>query len=326
MRATLQFVILLLALHRPQEEDLKKRLEALRSDEVSERDRAFQELKKTPLRDLHLLEPELDSRDPELRGRVREVVTAVLSTSLGKRLERFSARPVASRAIFEQWARDGRDPARIPKGFDRIRKGEGIKEMHSQYDYLRGEEILVESESILSPAEIVSAEARESLDGVGAKQWVVAFELTSEGAKRFDQMAERLYAERPQGILALIVDGGILSAPVMQSPSFGGHGTISGGKSREECERLAGILKGTWVEISFRLQSAGQGAAPLEEALRLVRGTPGFGDAKVTGPEGRMPSVESRLDSTRQDLVGLWQALRQKGYSMIPAAGPEGSK
>ena len=75
------------------------------------------------------------------------------------------------------------------------------------------------------------------------KAWVTAFELDATGAKLFDEAAERLYNQRPPGLLAILLDGVLKSVPAVRSAAFHGRGQISGVKSEEDAKDLATILK-----------------------------------------------------------------------------------
>lgn len=70
----------------------------------------------------------------------------------------------------------------------------------------------------------------------------VVLKLNSEGAKRFDELAELHFQNR----MAIIVDGFIHSAPTLQSKHYGGTAEISGGGSKgftaQEADTLATLL------------------------------------------------------------------------------------
>jgi preprotein translocase subunit SecD len=88
--------------------------------------------------------------------------------------------------------------------------------------------ILVEREPVLEGRHIVMAEARPD-PGAEGGPWGTAFELDAEGARRFDEAAERLYDRRPRGRIVIVLDGEVRSAPVVNAPAFHGRGQISGG-------------------------------------------------------------------------------------------------
>lgn len=69
----------------------------------------------------------------------------------------------------------------------------------------------------------------------------VVLKLNSEGAKRFDELASIHYQHK----MAIIVDGKIHSAPVLQSKNYGGTAEISGGAngfSEQEADSLSTLL------------------------------------------------------------------------------------
>src|SRR5204863_10208516 len=105
-----------------------------------------------------------------------------------------------------------------------------------------GSQILVHKDVFIDGSHIVSSEPKQELAPGGA-QWVIAFELDAEGAKLFDEVAERLNNQRPPGLLAIALDGKVKSAPAVHSPSFRGKGRISGAKSYEDARGLSIILK-----------------------------------------------------------------------------------
>lgn len=309
---------LLLALLLSQDDTLTRGLEALGSDDITVRERAFAELRKTPIEKLPLLEPALGSSDAELRGRVKELIGAVLCDALGKRLERFAAKAIAPREVMERWSKDGRDPARIPEGFERVLSPERFNSKSGEYEYLKGDEVLVESGAIIANEHIDQAEARESLRPDGSATWVTVFELTQEGAKRFDDAAARLFDQKPQGIMALLVDGAVVMAPVIQSRHFDGHGQVWVGGTRDRSEKTVGLLKGKWFGISCRVVAVEGSAAHLDEAVTLIQETPGLAEASVEKSGEKECTIRSTIDARQLDLVTLWRDLRRKGFALMP--------
>lgn len=68
---------------------------------------------------------------------------------------------------------------------------------------------------------------------------VVAFTLTSQGGKKFGQLT----ADNIGKQLAIILDGKVISAPVIRQAITGGSGTISGSFTIESAKELATMLK-----------------------------------------------------------------------------------
>ncbi len=84
----------------------------------------------------------------------------------------------------------------------------------------------------------IVSNAYRVVDAEGNK---VVLKLNGEGAKRFDELASIHYQRK----MAIIVDGKIHSAPVLQSKTFGGTAEISGGSkgfSEQEADTLATLL------------------------------------------------------------------------------------
>ncbi|MDQ6860422.1 MAG: protein translocase subunit SecD [Verrucomicrobiota bacterium] len=70
--------------------------------------------------------------------------------------------------------------------------------------------------------------------------WQVNLELDSEGAKKFDQLAADHFHER----FAILLDGGVQSAPSINAKYFGGRAMISGGRMGEkEARNLSSVLE-----------------------------------------------------------------------------------
>ena len=96
--------------------------------------------------------------------------------------------------------------------------------------YLVHKRVLVSGEMLVS--------AQPSIDS-RTNEWVVSFRFDSVGAKRFaDATAENV--GRP---FAIVLDGKVVSAPVIREPILGGSGQISGRFSPQEAQDLALLLR-----------------------------------------------------------------------------------
>jgi protein-export membrane protein SecD len=93
------------------------------------------------------------------------------------------------------------------------------------------------------------ADSYPSVDQSGvAPEYQVSIEWNSKGSEIFDQIAKRLYTSdqsdySPQYLLGIFLDDSLLSAPKINSPSFGGRGVITGDFNVQEVEELANLLK-----------------------------------------------------------------------------------
>lgn len=67
---------------------------------------------------------------------------------------------------------------------------------------------------------------------------VIAFRLTPEGGRKFAQVTSANVGRR----FAIVLDGRLLSAPVIQTPIVGGSGQITGAFTREDAEVLANLM------------------------------------------------------------------------------------
>ena len=86
--------------------------------------------------------------------------------------------------------------------------------------------IVVEASPVIEGRHIIAAEPRQNA-GIDGVPWVTLFDLDTDGARRFDEAAERLYARQPRGRIVIVLDGKVRSAPVVNSPAFHGRGQIT---------------------------------------------------------------------------------------------------
>jgi preprotein translocase subunit SecD len=75
----------------------------------------------------------------------------------------------------------------------------------------------------------------------GFRDWHVDFELTADATERFAVATTAAVGEQ----LALIIDGQVVSAPVVEEPIWHGSVAITGGYDEEEAKALAAQLGGT---------------------------------------------------------------------------------
>ena len=82
-------------------------------------------------------------------------------------------------------------------------------------------------------------EAKAAADENNQGSWLVAVKLTAEGTKRFDDEAAKHQGDQ----LAILVNGKVVSAPVIQASKFGGVLQISGLlTTQKEAQELATAL------------------------------------------------------------------------------------
>ena len=129
----------------------------------------------------------------------------------------------------------------------------------------------------LGPAELTGTavkSARAEFDP--AQGWRVAFNLTSDGSKKFDELAARNVGKQ----VAIVLDGVVKSAPVIQQAEFKGRGTISGNFSERESKDLALVLRYGALPVELKPETVQTVSASLgKDSLRagLVAGFVGLG-------------------------------------------------
>lgn len=110
---------------------------------------------------------------------------------------------------------------------------EGLTEMTAD-----GSVYFVAPEAILTNADIEDADA--ALDPVSGLP-VVNVAFTAEGGRKFADYTR----DHVLGVVAILIDGEIVSAPRINEPILGGRAVISGNFTKSEAERIArGIVPG----------------------------------------------------------------------------------
>jgi SecD/SecF fusion protein len=138
--------------------------------------------------------------------------------------------------------KDFNDSGQVPDGWQVIANTERGTPSEHQIK----EKVLVMQKAVLEGNEISGASTEQDIKGGGRS--VVTFQLNDNGSKQFDEAAFRLYHRadtqgEPRGLIAIILDGNIVSMPVVNAEHFGGHGTISGSFTKESAHDLAIMLR-----------------------------------------------------------------------------------
>lgn len=95
------------------------------------------------------------------------------------------------------------------------------------------------SELVRNRADLDGKYVKEAFPTYDAEGWKVILNLDSEGANLFDEVA----AVNRGRQMAIIVDGEIISAPVLQSDRYGGTAVISGNFKENDVRVLASLLE-----------------------------------------------------------------------------------
>ena len=125
-------------------------------------------------------------------------------------------------------------------------------------------------EEVLTGTDIKNAEARSIQDEMGNSQFVVALEMTEEGAEKFAEATK--IAAPTHDIIYILYDGYVVSSPRVNSEIPDGSAVIEGMSSYEEAEHLAstiriGGLKLTLEELRSNVVGAQLGGKAIQTSL-----------------------------------------------------------
>ncbi|MGI8809078.1 MAG: protein translocase subunit SecD [Acidimicrobiales bacterium] len=136
----------------------------------------------------------------------------------------------------------------------------------------------VTSRYVLGPAEVKGtalSDASATVSQTGA--WEVAFELTGEGTKQWNEMATKVGAGNQ---IAIDLDGVVRSAPRLEVTEFQGRGVITGNFTQGEAKDLALVLRYGALPVQLDRQTVQTVSATLgRDSLKagLVAGAVGLG-------------------------------------------------
>jgi len=120
----------------------------------------------------------------------------------------------------------------------------GIKDSKKALDTI-GKTALLEFKKVNpdgKPGETVLTGARLKKAQVGYDQYgqaIISIEFDGEGGKQFAQITQESVGQP----LAIVLDGKVLSAPVVQEPITGGKAQITGNRSVQEAQKIALLLR-----------------------------------------------------------------------------------
>jgi preprotein translocase subunit SecD len=140
---------------------------------------------------------------------------------------------------------------------------------------------------ILGPMELDGTVINDATAGREQQsgQWTVNLSMDAKGTKLFGEVSQRLNANRiaklsPRDQFAFVLDGEVISAPVMQASILNGKPSISGNFTQESAKALADQLKYGALPLSFTVQSSDTVSATLgSQQLQygLIAGLIGLG-------------------------------------------------
>ncbi len=128
---------------------------------------------------------------------------------------------------------------------------------------------------LLGPAELtgeIVSDAYADLDQ--SDGWVTILKLNGKGSAAWDAMANKYFEQR----IAIVLDGVVKSAPVIQARSFGGTASISGANSSQDAKDLATALKYGALPVQLKPATVQTVSATLgRDSLRAGLLTGGLG-------------------------------------------------
>lgn len=137
---------------------------------------------------------------------------------------------------------------------------------------------------ILGPAEVVGrdiSKATAGIDQTGGNQWYVNLTFNGEGTKKFGAVTNRVTSlPSPQNQLAIVLDGLVVSAPVIREAIPSGNAQITGSFTQNEANDLANVLKYGALPLAFDRGEVQQVSPTLgQDQLRagLLAGVLGLG-------------------------------------------------
>lgn len=96
-----------------------------------------------------------------------------------------------------------------------------------------------------------------AVDGQSGGQWYVNFTLDADGTREFADVTSELTEEEwPQNMLAVVLDGEVISAPQVRAALTDGEAVIAGGFDQRIAESLALELKLASRGLFFTVESA----------------------------------------------------------------------
>ncbi|MDA8196592.1 MAG: protein translocase subunit SecD [Actinomycetota bacterium] len=127
---------------------------------------------------------------------------------------------------------------------------------------------VVTARYVLGPTLMTGASLKTAIAGLDSTgNWIVQFTLTSKGSPLFDSIARQYYQKN----IAIVLDGNVISAPTINSTSFGGHGQISGSFNQSQADNLALVLRYGALPVQL-VQQTVQTVSPTLGAASLKAG------------------------------------------------------
>lgn len=122
---------------------------------------------------------------------------------------------------------------------------------------------LGQAKYLLGPTELTGTAISDATSGRDPKSgaWLVQLTMNGDGTDAFGKVSTRLNQNRIDGLtprdqFAFVLDGTVISAPVMNGQILDGRPSISGSFTQESAKTLADQLKFGALPLSFEVQSS----------------------------------------------------------------------
>ncbi len=125
----------------------------------------------------------------------------------------------------------------IPPGYRVVEIFEEVAEDPTRPDELTQrvrERLLIKQRADIDGDRVAAAFAR-----YGAEGWEISLRFDGKGAQQFGELT----AQNVRNRMAIVLDGEVVSAPVIQQPIYGGEARISGRFTETEARNLASVLE-----------------------------------------------------------------------------------
>jgi len=150
---------------------------------------------------------------------------------------------------------------------------------------------------------VTGRDLKDAVEGVDSsqltgKEYHVSLEFNSEGAEKFANATSDLVAKYPENdenrMIAIVLDGNVVSSPIVQTAIYDGKASISGGfQTLEEANSLALLLR--------------SGALPVE--MDII-------EKRTVGPKFGIESLEQSIGAAFYGLIAI--ALFMIAYYRLP--------
>jgi hypothetical protein len=304
-------------------EDLVTRL---RSDDPEVRAKAVGTIADLGIADLNAFSKTLEgSDDPEARLLGTEAISKALSRHIGRKRQRVSFFLVASPSVSKAWVKLGSNEDSLPVGYV-ILHDVPLKQgfANPDEDFLTRQRILVHGDSFLSEEDVKKASVQSADGGNSA----VDISFTNGRVNRLNEVLKREFRSGPPPILALSLDGTVLSLFRVQSTPVPNEITIFGLGTRQEIDRFVSIMNSRWYDVSLLVKAKGNADkdARMEKIVGELRKLGEFGISPPNELARRTLSGTMGIafnDTKENKVFKIWRVLLQNDFEVLgPAERP----